>query len=95
MFVGVLALEDDAIGHDDAGAAARREVLGHIVHEQHLAALGLHRETVMRLDSSLRRHERRIGENYVGMFFPAVETGQRVVLHNLRGGEAVQVQVYQ
>ena len=39
--VGALALEDDALGDDDAGAAGGREVLGHVVHEEDFAALGL------------------------------------------------------
>ena len=39
--VRLLALEDDALGHNDAGAAGGRQVLGHVVHEQHFRALGL------------------------------------------------------
>ena len=95
LLVGGLALEDDAFGHDDAGAAAGREVLGHVVHEQHFAALGLHREAVVRLDAALRRHEGRIGEDHVGVFVPAVLAGEGVVLVDVRVGEAVQVQVHQ
>ena len=94
-FVGGLALEDDALGHDDAGAAAGREVLGHVVHEQHFAALGLDREAVVRLDAALRRHEGRVGEDDVGVLVPAVLAGERVVLVDVRVGEAVQVQVHQ
>ncbi len=41
FFIGGLALKNDAFGDDDAGAASGREVLGHVVHEEDLAALGL------------------------------------------------------
>ena len=93
--VGGLALEDDALGHDDAGAAVGREVLGHVVHEQHFAALGLHREAVVRLDAAFRRHEGRVGEDDVGVFVPALLGGERVVFVDVRIGEAVQVEVHQ
>ena len=68
----LLALEDDALGHDDAGAAGGGEVLGHVVHEQHLAALGLDGEAVMRPDAAFRGHEGRIGQDHVGVLVPAV-----------------------
>ena len=93
--VGGLALEDDPLGHDDAGAAAGRQVLGHVVHEQHFAAFALHREAVVRLDAALRRHERRVGEDHVGVFVPAVLAGEGVVLVDVRVGEAVQIHVHQ
>ena len=66
VFVGGLALEDDALGHDDAGAAGGREVLGHVVHEEHFAALGLDGEAVVGLDAAFRGHEGRVGEDDVG-----------------------------
>ncbi len=40
-FVGGAALEDDTFGHDDGRAAGGRQVLGHVVDKQHLAAGGL------------------------------------------------------
>ena len=95
LFVGGLALEDDAFGHDDAGAAGGREVLGHVVHEQHFAALGLHGKAVVRLDAAFRRHEGRIGEDHVGVFVPSVLAGEGVIFVDVRVGEAVQVQVHQ
>ncbi len=91
--VGGLTLEDDTLGHDDAGAAAGREVLGHVVHEQHFAALALHRKAVVRLDAALRRHEGRVGEDHVGVLVPALLAGERVVLVDVRVGEAVQIHV--
>ncbi len=95
LFVGGLALEDDALGHDDGGAAAGREVLGHVVHKQHFAALGLDGEALVRLDAAFGRHEGRVGEDDVGEFVPALFGGERVVLKNVRIGEAVQIQVHQ
>jgi len=82
-------------GHDNAGAAGGREVLGHVVHEQHFAALGLHREAVVWLDAAFRRHEGRVREDNVGVFVPLVLRSQRVVLGDMRVGESMQVQVHQ
>ena len=84
VFVGGLALEDDAFGHDDGGAAVGREVLGHVVHEEHFAALGLDGESLVRLDAAFRRHEGRIGEDDVGVFVPAVLGGEGVVFVDVR-----------
>ena len=95
LFVGGLALEDDALGDDDAGAAGGREVLGHVVHEEDFAALGLDGEAVVRLDAAFRRHEGRIGEDDVGEFVPAFLGGEGVVFVDVRIGEAVQVEVHQ
>lgn len=82
-------------GHDDAGAATGRQVLSHIVDEQDFTALALHREAVVRLDAALWRHERRVSEDNVGVLVPALLAGERVVLEDVRVGEAVQVQVHQ
>ena len=49
----------------------------------------------MRLDAALRRHEGRVGEDHVGVLVPALLAGERVVLVDVRVGEAVQVQVHQ
>ena len=95
VFVGALALEDDAFGDDDAGAAGRREVLGHVVHEEDFAALGLNGEALVRLDAAFRRHEGRVGEDDVGEFVPAVLGGERVVFVDVRIGEAVKVEIDQ
>ena len=54
LSVGGLALEDDALGDDDAGAAGGREVLGHVVHKQDFAALGLDGEAAVGLDAAFR-----------------------------------------
>ena len=51
--MGVLALEDNALGHDDAGAPVGSEVFGHVVDEKNLAARGLHGKAVVRTDASL------------------------------------------
>ena len=91
--MGFLALEDDALGHDDAGAAGGIQVLGHVVDEQHLAAPGLHGEAVVGPDASLRRHERGIGEDHVGEVVPTVLAGEGVVLEDMRIDETVQVHV--
>ena len=77
--IGALALEDDALGHDDAGASAGRQVLGHVVHEQHLAALALHAEAVVRPDAALGRHEGWVGEDDVGGFVPALLAGEQMI----------------
>ena len=95
FFVGALALEDDAFGNDDAGAPGWREVLGHVVDKQHFAALGLHGEALVGLDAAFRRHERRIGQDHIGEFVPALLRGERVVLVDVRVGEAVEVEVHQ
>ena len=72
MFVGRSGSERRRLRHtDDAGASAGYEMLGHVVHEQYFAALGLHREAVMGLDATLE-HEGRIGQDHVGVFVPAV-----------------------
>jgi hypothetical protein len=71
------------------------QVLGHVIHEEHLAALALHAEAVVGFDAALRRHEGRIGEDDVGVFVPAVLAGQGVVFEDVRIGEAVQVHVDQ
>lgn len=84
MLVRSLALEDDAFRHDNAGTASGCQVLGHIVNEQHFTALGLHRETVVRFDAALWRHERRISEDHVGVFIPSILAGEGVVLSNVR-----------
>ena len=72
-----------------------RQMLGDVVHKQDFAALGLDREAVVGSDAALGRHERRVGQNHVGVVVPAVLTGQGVVLEDVRGGEAVQVHVDQ
>ena len=75
--------------------AAGREVLGHVIHEQDFAALGLDRKAIVRLDAALGRHEGGIGEDHVGVFVPAVLAGQRVILEDMGVGKAVQVHVHQ
>lgn len=55
--MGILALEVDAFGHHGPSAAVGGQVLSIVVHKKHLAALGLHREEIMRPDPSLRRHD--------------------------------------
>ena len=50
---------------------AARQVLRHIVHEQDLAALRLDGEAVVGPDATLRRHERRVGQDNVGVLIPA------------------------
>lgn len=94
-FVGGLALEDDALGDDDAGAAGGREVLGHVVHEQDFAALGLDGEALVGFDAAFRGHEGRVGEDDIGELVPALLGGEGVVLKNVRVGEAVEVEVHQ
>ena len=75
--VGILALKNDAFGHNDTGAARGREVLGHVVHKQHFTALGLNGKTLMRFDATFRRttapkrarrrcHEAMRGEHVIG-----------------------------
>ena len=70
-------------------------MLGHVVHEQDFAAFGLHREAVVGPDPSLRRHERGIGQDHVGVLIPPFVACKCVVLEYLRSDEAVQVHVYQ
>ncbi len=95
VFVGGLALEDDALGDDDAGAAGGREVLSHVVHEEDFAALGLDGEALVGLDAAFRGHEGRVGEDDVGEFVPALLGGEGVVFVDVRIGEAVEVEVHQ
>ena len=95
VFVGGPALEDDAFGDDDAGAAGGIEVLGHVVHEEDLAALGLDGEALVGLDAALRGHEGRVGEDDVGEFVPALLGGEGVVFVDVGIGEAVEVEVHQ
>ena len=95
LLVGVLALEDNALGHDDTGAPGGGEVLGHVVDEEHLTAFGFHRKAGVRADATFRRHERRVGQNHVGVLVPALLAGQGVVLENVRLDKAVQVEVDQ
>ena len=95
LFVGGLALEDDALGDDDAGATGGREVLGHVVHEEDFAALGLDGEAAVGLDAAFRGHEGRVGEDDVGEFVPALLGGEGVVFVDVRIGEAVEVEVDQ
>ena len=95
VFVGGLALEDDALGDDDAGAAGGREVLGHIVYEEDFATLGLDGETLVGLDAAFRGHEGRVGEDDVGEFVPALFRGEGVVFVDVRIDEAVEVEVHQ
>ncbi len=94
-FVGRLALEDDAFGHDDSRAPRRGEVLGHVVHEEDFAALGLDRESPVGADAALGRHKGRIGEDDVGVVAPAVIRGERVVFVDARVDEAVKVEVHE
>ena len=72
-----------------------RQMLGHVVHKQHLAALGLHREAVVGPDAALGRHERRIGQNHVGVFVPTLLAGQRVIFKDVWGEQAVQIHIDQ
>ena len=95
IFVGGLALEDDALGDDDCGAAGGGEVLGHVVYKENFAALGLDGETLVRLDAAFRRHEGRIGEDDVGEFVPAFFRGEAVIFIDVRSSEAVEVKVDQ
>ena len=50
--VAVLALEDDAFGHDDARASAGVEMFGDVIHEEHFTALGLDRKPVVLPDAA-------------------------------------------
>ena len=95
LFVSGLALEDDALRHNDGGAAGGREVLGHIVHEEDFAALGLDGEALVGLDAAFRGHEGRVGEDDISEFVPALLGGEAVVFVNVRIGEAVEVEVHQ
>ena len=70
LFVGGLALEDDALWDDDASATVGSEVLGDVVHEEDFAALGLDGEKLVGLDAAFRGHEGRIGEDDVEVFVP-------------------------
>ena len=90
-----LALEYDALRHDDGGATARRQMLRYVIHEQHLAAARLHTEAAVRAYAALRRHEGRVGEYHIGVVVPALFAGQRVVLVDAWLREAVQVHVHQ
>ena len=49
----------------------------------------------MRPDAALRRHERRVGEDDVGVLVPAVLAGERVVFEDVRIAEAVQIHIHQ
>ena len=91
----VLALEDDPFRHDDAGAAAGVQMLGHVVDEQHFAALGVHREAAVRSDAAFGRHEGRVGQDHVGVVVPALFAGQRVVLVDMGVDEVVKVHIDQ
>ena len=53
LLVSVLALEDNPFGHDDPCPAVGRQVFGHVIHEQHFASPGLHREAAVRPDAAL------------------------------------------
>ena len=95
LFVGTLALEDDALGDDDGGTARGSEMLGHVVHEEDFAALGLDRKSFVGLDASFRGHERRIGENDIREFVPPLLGRERVVFVDVGIGEAVEVEIHQ
>ncbi len=95
LFISALALKDDALGDDDAGASGGGEVLSHVVHEEHLAAFRFDGESVVRTDASLGRHEGRIGQDDVRVFIPAFLAGEGVVFVYVRVDELVQVHVDQ
>ncbi len=88
-------MKDDAFGDDDTGATGRRQVLGHVVHEEHFAAFGFHRKAVVGADTSLGRHKRRIGQDDVRVFVPAFLAGESVVFEDVRVDKIVQVHVDQ
>jgi len=47
------------------------------------------------LNAAFRGHERRVGEDDIGEFVPALLGGEGVVLVDVRIGETVQVEVHQ
>lgn len=93
LFVGPGGLEDDALGDDDGGAAGEGEVLGHVVDEEDLGAVGLDGEALVGLDAALGGHEGRVGEDDVGVVVPVFLAGEGVVLENMGLREAVEVEV--
>ncbi len=70
-------------------------MLGHVVHEEDFAALGLDGEALVGLDATFRGHEGRVGEDDVGEFVPTLLGGGCVVFVDVRIGEAVEVEVHQ
>ena len=62
-------------------------MLGDVVDEQHFGALGPDAESLVRVNSPFRRHERRVGENHVKVLAPAPFARERVVLMDLRRGK--------
>ena len=95
LFVSGLALEDDAFRNDDGGATAGGQMLGDVVDEEDFAALGLHGEAFVWLDSAFRRHEGRIGEDDVDELVPFVVGGEGVVFVDVGIAEAVEVEIDQ
>ena len=87
--------EVDTLRYDDTGFACWRQVFEEVVDEQHFRALALHREAVMRPDAAFWRHERRIGQDDIGVLVPALLAGEGVVFGDVRVGEAVQVEIDQ
>ena len=49
----------------------------------------------MRFDAALGAHEGRVGQDHIGQLVPLVVLREGVVLHHMRVGKAVQVQVGQ
>ena len=93
--VPALALENDALRHDDAGPSAGRKMFGDIVHKQHFAAAGWHRKAVVGPDAAFGGHKGRVGHNHIGKVLPAFLTGQSVVFIDLRVGKPVQIHIDQ
>ena len=91
--VGALRLKDDALRHDDAGPPAGRQMLGDVVHEQHLAALGWHRKAPVGADAAFGRHKGRVGQDDLGPFLPTLFAGEGVVFVDLRRRAAMQIEV--
>ena len=88
-------MEDDALRDDNSGASGGFEVLGHVVHKEDFAALGLDGEALVGLDAAFRGHEGRVSENDVGKLVPALLGGEGVVFVDVGIGEAVEVEVDQ
>ncbi|MCY1369904.1 hypothetical protein D9M68_933650 [compost metagenome] len=87
--VGGAALENDALWHDDAGAAVGAQVLVDVIHEQYFRARGLDGKALVRLDAPFRRHEGGVGKNDIRVLVPFVFAGERVVFIHMRVNEAV------
>ena len=92
-FTGVLRGGDDAVRHDDAAATIRCEMFGDVIGEEHFRLFRRDAKLCVRADTAFRRHERRIGENEVGLLVPTRFIRKSVVDVNRGIGETVKEQI--